>query len=273
MTSANNTDKPTKIVLNQLFSSSKNQLLKDLQKHLQGRSPLKLIFTPNLEQLVMASEQKYFAKTLGQADILLPDGMGLVWGARFLSFFGKSSRVEQRISGREVVGDLLGVLEGSVALVVGGRDYHNLVESKLILEAKPDKPAVYELFIPEVNGKAFWTSGFDDAKSPKTTEQEHLRALIGKLKPSVVFAALGAPNQEFWLTNERESLEKNKVKIAMAVGGSFDVLLGKLLPPPVWMQKAGLEWLYRLVQEPWRWRRQLRLLKAIRLIAQAALKD
>jgi N-acetylglucosaminyldiphosphoundecaprenol N-acetyl-beta-D-mannosaminyltransferase len=70
---------------------------------------------------------------------------------------------------------------------------------------------------------------------------------------------LGAPTQEKWIVAHRAFLEKNEVKLAMAVGGTFDFLTGKLRRAPKKWQKWRLEWFYRLVQEPARWRRQLAL--------------
>jgi N-acetylglucosaminyldiphosphoundecaprenol N-acetyl-beta-D-mannosaminyltransferase len=72
----------------------------------------------------------------------------------------------------------------------------------------------------------------------------------------ILLVAYGAPQQDLWIARYREQL---KVKVAMGVGGSFDFVVGHIPRAPRWMRQVGLEWLYRLYQQPSRWRRMLRL--------------
>ena len=83
------------------------------------------------------------------------------------------------------------------------------------------------------------------------------------MKPSIILVAFGAPWQEQWVVNHREFLEKNKVKLVMVVGGAIDMLTGKVQRAPKFVQQLQLEWLFRLIQQPWRWKRQLRLIQFI----------
>jgi len=75
---------------------------------------------------------------------------------------------------------------------------------------------------------------------------------IGRARPALLFVGLGMPAQEKWIDTHLEALG---VPVVMGVGGSFDVLSGKLQRAPALLRRAGLEWMYRLLQEPWRWRR------------------
>jgi N-acetylglucosaminyldiphosphoundecaprenol N-acetyl-beta-D-mannosaminyltransferase len=263
----------TKSIFKHLYSSHKHRLLKELDQQLQGRGDLAVIFTPNLEQLSLASSNKEFAQSLGSADYLLPDGMGLVWGSRFLSHFGNFQKAQERISGREVVVEIITKIENQPILIVGGKNYQDLANSKQLPNFQ--QPPVYQLKLTQFpnQNQIYWTPGFESASSISAQEDTDLLRVIKDLKPKVVFVALGAPAQELWTAKYRSDLEQAGVKIAMAVGGSFDVLLGKLQQPPSWMEQAGLEWLYRLMQEPWRWRRQLQLFVAMKLIIQLALQD
>ena len=118
----------------------------------------------------------------------------------------------------------------------------------------------------------YWTPGFQQAQQPSDEEIAQVGKLPKQLKPTVVFVALGAPQQEFWILDNAAVLQAAGTKLAMAVGGSFDVLFGKLTQPPAWIAQLGFEWLYRLVQQPWRWRRQLRLFSALKVVIQLALK-
>lgn len=86
-------------------------------------------------------------------------------------------------------------------------------------------------------------------------------AKINRQRPDYLFVGLGAPKQEKWIYGHLDSLRSLGVKVVMAVGGAIDQLDDPSLRPPRWMDRVGLGWLYRLMRQPWRWRRQLRLLK------------
>lgn len=289
-----------KTVFNSLFSSDKHQLLRELGLRLQKNGQTTLVFTPNLEQLALATREKKFAQTLGLADFLLPDGSGLVLSSRFLAHFGKATPVAKRIAGREVVLDLLELVEErSVSLkgarqdrvnvlIIGGRDYQSLVKSTPV-ELRSGAPSggssqktvsiFYKLEPGEQfswstitsNSLIYWTPGFKNAGNPSPEENQAVLDLIKDLKPKLVFVALGAPHQEYWLATNKTHFSDSGVKIAMAVGGSFDVIFGKLKTPPDWVGKLGVEWLYRLWQEPRRWRRQLQLFVALSVVVRLAL--
>jgi N-acetylglucosaminyldiphosphoundecaprenol N-acetyl-beta-D-mannosaminyltransferase len=81
-------------------------------------------------------------------------------------------------------------------------------------------------------------------------------AQIREAAPDFLFVALNVPGQEKWIQRHRTALQ---VPVIMGVGGSFDVLSGKLRRAPAWMRDLGMEWLYRLIQEPWRWKRMIHL--------------
>ena len=215
-------------VFTHLFSSQKNVLLKELHSQLQGRTPLQVIFTPNLEQIALANTDKAFTKALGLAHFLLPDGMGLVWGARFLQQFGKAPWVRERISGREVVADLLSEVPGQKFLILGGRGYDSAVSSTAV--ATPGSLACFQLTPSNMHPEStlYWTPGFQQAQQPSDEEIAQVGKLLKQLKPTVVFVALGAPQQEFWILDNAAVLQAAGTKLAMAVGGSFDVLFGKL---------------------------------------------
>ena len=86
---------------------------------------------------------------------------------------------------------------------------------------------------------------------------------INKSHADIIFVALGSPKQENWITS---NMDKIDALIFQGVGGSFDVISGNIKRAPIWMQKAGLEWLYRLIKEPKRIFRQLKLFKFLFLI-------
>ena len=81
---------------------------------------------------------------------------------------------------------------------------------------------------------------------------------INEYQPDFLFVGLGAPKQEKWVA---KNLDKLQVKVVMVVGGALDQIADPSLRPPKWLDGMGLGWLYRLLREPWRWKRQLRLIK------------
>jgi N-acetylglucosaminyldiphosphoundecaprenol N-acetyl-beta-D-mannosaminyltransferase len=81
----------------------------------------------------------------------------------------------------------------------------------------------------------------------------------------MLFVAYGVPAEEKWIAHNRERLG---VPVMIGVGGAFDYVAGVVPRAPAWMRRVGLEWLYRLAQEPWRWRRQLALPHFVALVAQ-----
>ncbi|HYD34780.1 MAG TPA: WecB/TagA/CpsF family glycosyltransferase [Vitreimonas sp.] len=222
-----------------IFSKDKKTLLNELSAHLSRSRTTAYIFTPNPEQIVQAHDDSSFLSVLKQADFLLPDGVGLVIASRILAWRQPVKPLPERIGGREVVEDLITMAreQNASVVVIGGRDYD-----------QSDHPD-WE-----------WLPGYADVKHPTDDEEALIKRRLQRLKPAIVFVAFGAPYQEKWVVSHREMLETNQVRLLMVVGGAFDTLTGRLSRPPRWVATWGIEWLYRLVQQPWRWRRQLRLI-------------
>lgn len=238
-----------------LFSNSKRELLEFLQTLLSKKNELFFVFTPNAEQIVLSFENPNFRRYLQQADLLIPDGFSLIIASFLHSILGKSSKIQQRIAGVDLAQDLLKICNkhDQNLLIVGGRDYHQSVNSSTKVQNSPN------LWLLGKN--IFWTPAYDDFSQFSKEDENILINVIAKVQPAVVLVALGAPTQEKWSLDRRELLSESGVKIVMVVGGAFDIIFGKLKRAPLAMRRCGLEWLYRLVQEPWRWKRQLRLLK------------
>lgn len=228
------------------FSKDMSSLLNTFSDQLVAGKKLQLVFTPNAEQIVLASKDPDFLQTLSQADYLLPDGMGLVWALNHFSRKGwLSNQHFVRLAGVEVAEALIkkARLAGWRVLVIGGRDY-----------------CQYSDFW---TANIQWQAGYQSVKNPNSKEEQQLRLAIKNFHPDLVLVALGAPYQEKWLIEHQPLLEQSGVKLAMVVGGAMDIILGKLKRAPVLMSQLGLEWLFRLMQEPHRWRRQLSLLEFV----------
>lgn len=262
------TDQTVLLLEKNIFSSHKSRLLESLREKVIGTKKPLIIFTPNPEQLVLAAKDRQFRSDFDQADYLLPDGIGLVLASRVLSLFGKAEPISQRISGIELSTDFLewATDEQWPVLLLGGRDYHQAKNQpvKLAMSAhrrRGDASAAKKLQLQ-------WLEGYANVAKPTKREEQLVRQTLRQLKPKIVLVAFGAPWQERWVIEHRALLRQTGVKVAMVVGGSFDVLLGRLQRAPLWMRALGLEWFYRLIQEPHRWRRQLALLEFMKMVFQ-----
>ena len=238
------------------FSNRKSELLKKINHHLKNENDCLSIFTPNAEQLVQAWENPNLNRHLKQADLLIADGMSLVWSSKLLSLFNRSQAIEQRISGIELAQDLLKIGQSLdlKILLIGGRDYQLLVDAQETSQVSNDQ-------LWQLRKGLSWTLGYKEVSQQLDREEQLLKNQLLQLKPDIVLLAFGAPFQEEWLISHLDLLNQAQVKLAMTTGGAFDIILGRLKRAPVILQKMGLEWLFRLIQEPWRWKRQTRLIK------------
>ncbi|HCR81593.1 MAG: Glycosyl transferase, WecB/TagA/CpsF family [Candidatus Pacebacteria bacterium GW2011_GWA1_46_10] len=248
-----------------IFSRPKSQLLKWLQHSVYRTQSPQVLFTPNPEQLVLARKNPHFQRLLQQADVLIPDGIGLVWASRWLKLFGRGEAISERIAGIDLAVDLLewAKKERWRVLLLGGKGYHQAGGRRVELIANGNSTGKLRLQ---------WLMGYENVSRPTKSEETMVVATLTKLKPQLVLVAFGAPQQERWVIEHFNLLKKSRAKIVMVVGGSFDTLFGKLKRAPWWLRGLGLEWLYRLVQEPARWRRQLALLKFIGLTLREPLR-
>lgn len=179
------------------------------------------VVTPNPEFLVRAQKDKQYKKILNQADLAVPDGIGLLYAARFLR-----SPLKQKVAG--------------VALM-----------DKICQRAAQKKWQVFlHGGLPEPQ-LALITAKVLRKKYPGLKID-----LLGKgdqQTPTVLFVALGSPKQEKWIAHYLPKL--SQIDLAIGVGGSFDFLSGRIKRAPAIIQNAGLEWLWRFTRQPWRIKR------------------
>lgn len=239
------------------FSKGIDRLLVSLEsKVIETTKPL-VIFTPNPEQIVLASQKPEFSANLDQANILLPDGIGVVLASKLLGVIKGQPSISQRIAGVDVVQELLRLSSQKKwsVLLLGGKDYaDHLAEIQVQGISQQTQLSLQ------------WLAGYDFVETPTIEEEKIVAQTLKQQKPQVVFVAFGAPWQEKWVVEHLELLKQSGVEIVMVVGGAFDMLLGKVIRAPFIVRALGLEWLFRLVQEPWRWKRQLKLITFMGLV-------
>ncbi|MBP9820210.1 WecB/TagA/CpsF family glycosyltransferase [Candidatus Woesebacteria bacterium] len=265
-------DESVQLLSLNLFGKSIDELLVQIENTLvqgnksgENATRVLTIATPNPEIAVLVQQNPSLSTVLDNFTVQLPDGIGLIWAARIL---GKAQPGFGRIAGVELVARLLDLIEktGQSALIIGGKSYagqkvglFEVIPVSGNTQTEPKRRSTQGTTL-------WWTPGFSQIQQQTVEEVAELEAVMAKLRPAVVFVAFGAPHQEEWLIKNQVKLAKNGVKVAMVVGGAFDMLLGKIPRAPIWMQSLGLEWIYRLYQEPWRWKRQLRLLRFLYIV-------
>src|SRR4029450_8932301 len=196
------------------------------------------VFTPNVDHIVKAERDSDFRRAYSRADLCLGDGMPLVWASRLLG-----SPLPEKVSGSDLVLPLI-----RMAAERRWRVY-------LLGGAPGVAEAVAERLNRDLGAQIVGTDApvVDVAGTSDDSEQtlERLRAA----SPDVALVAFGAPKQELWIERFRDRIRPT---VAIGVGGSLDFVAGTVKRAPAWMSRAGLEWLFRLVQEPRRmWRRYL----------------
>lgn len=229
----------------------RQRLLSSLQRNLsfQAKSKTQIIYTLNPEQIVLAQTNDRFRHVVMQSTWNLVDGVGLAWAVRFL----RAQKLE-RIPGVDLAADLVkySTSQNLPVMFIGARP------GVATQAAKSFKATNTSLI--------FATHGYQDINHPTVTETTQLFKQMAAHKPALVIVGWGAPHQEIWIHQHYKKLDQLGVKIAMVAGGSFDLWSGQLTRAPRSVRSLGLEWLWRLIQQPWRWRRQLRLVRFVALV-------
>jgi N-acetylglucosaminyldiphosphoundecaprenol N-acetyl-beta-D-mannosaminyltransferase len=240
------------------YSESKATLIDQIsdgyiKKDRSNKTPLATIFTPNPEQIMLAQANPEFASALHDATVLIPDGAGLILSSRLLSVFGKGQLLSHRVTGIDLFQSIVECFPETPMAVIGGQNGNDPTVESTITVCGTSLP---------------WLAGYKNVAEPTENEEAAVHRFLQQVRPQVLFIAFGAPHQELWTLRHKAFLESCGVRLALVVGGAVDVFAGKLKRAPKVLQLLGLEWLFRLFQGPWRWKRQLNLLKFLRYTVQ-----
>lgn len=204
-----------------------------LRRLRQGRGAH--VVTLNAEMSMQAEQSPSLTHVIHQAELVIPDGSGIV-----LYFKLRGKRI-RRYPGIELAASVLeGLQSHESVLFYGGQPGVAEAAAAYWRQQRPD------LDISTQHG--FLTA----------EEQPAFQQRLQQHSPAVILVGLGVPRQEFWIADHRELCPH---AIWIGVGGSFDIWAGVKTRAPAWLADNHLEWLYRLYQEPWRWRRMLALPK------------
>ncbi len=209
-----------------------------LQQIAEGKRKL-MIVTPNPEMLVYAHHHPTFKKLLNEADLALNDGVGLGIAAKILGV-----RLSDRLTGTDFIDAVCRVAS----------------TSRLFTEKKPMSMG----FFGGRGRVAELTAECLQQRYP------HIKVIFAgsewkqpRENIDMLFVAYGVPKQEKWIS---ANLSKINVRAAIGVGGAFDYYSKKIPRAPLLMRKAGLEWLFRLIVQPWRIRRQFAIIHFLYLV-------
>ncbi|MBB6670610.1 WecB/TagA/CpsF family glycosyltransferase [Cohnella nanjingensis] len=204
-----------------------------LTRAIEERKPHRVI-TGNPEMIMIGLQDPGFYRALVSADLVVPDGTGVVWTAQRVK-----QPVAERVAGFDLLHELLRVGDRR------GWGVYLLGASQEIVDAAHAKLAEAYPGIRFVGVRNGYFTDEDDAG---------VVAAIREAQPDLLFVARSMGRQEPWLAKHGADLG---VPVMMGVGGSFDVIAGKVKRAPALFRKLRLEWFYRLVREPWRFRRML----------------
>ncbi len=206
------------------------------QRRADSSLSCKQVVTVNPEFVMTAQHHTTFRQCINQAALVVADGIGIVWAARYLR-----TPVPERVTGIDTVTELARrcAPKGYRLYLLGAAPGIAELASERLQELAPGL---------QIAGTY--------AGSPAPEEEETIIERIHSAGADVLCVAYGAPAQELWIWR---NLSRLPVAVAMGVGGAFDFLSGRQRRAPLLMRRMGLEWCYRLYREPWRWRRMLAL--------------
>jgi N-acetylglucosaminyldiphosphoundecaprenol N-acetyl-beta-D-mannosaminyltransferase len=197
------------------------------------------VFTPNVDHVVLAQRNSAFRSAYAAVELALADGMPIVWSSRLLG-----TPVPGKVSGSDLLFPLAqhAVARGWRVYLIGG-------QPGVAAEAASSLSRLFPGIVI-----AGTDAPFVNAEGPDPASEAALERLCAA-RPDIVLVAFGAPKQEIWIHRHRDRL---RPAVAIGIGAGLDFLAGRVRRAPRWISRVGLEWAWRLAQEPRRlWRRYL----------------
>jgi N-acetylglucosaminyldiphosphoundecaprenol N-acetyl-beta-D-mannosaminyltransferase len=189
------------------------------------------VFTPNVDHVVQAEHDPRFRAAYGDVSLSLADGMPLLWAARALK-----TPLPQKVSGSDLIMPLMrrSAERGYRVYFLGGAPGAAQLARQKLLQELPTLQVV----------------GIDDGRIDVNGAPEVQQPILDRInaaRPELLLVALGAPKQEIWSHEQRAALG---AAVCIGVGASLDFIAGSQRRAPSWMSRSGLEWAYRLAQDP-----------------------
>jgi len=226
-----------------------DDLLALVDGYVASRQPHQII-TLNPEMVVAAWDDPGFRQVLNSADANVADGIGLMMAARWLGH-----PLRERVTGSDGIYCL-----SEHCARMGYRPFF-LGAASGVAEVVSDRLSAR---YPGLQAPGAYTG------SPRPEDEQDVLTRVRAAAPDLLFVAYGVPAEERWIARNRDRLA---VPVMIGVGGAFDFVAGIVRRAPSWMRRAGLEWLHRLIRQPWRWRRQLALVRFAGLMLKSRIQN
>lgn len=207
-----------------------DESIRAIDKLVQNRKP-SYVVTPNVDHIVKLDSDEEFRNVYKNADLILTDGMPLIWISKL-----KKTPIKEKVSGSDLFPKVceLAAQKGYRVFLLGAADGVAAKAAKNLQE-KYKNLRIAGTYSPKY--------GFEKDKK----EIEKIISIVKLAKPDILAVGLGAPKQEKFIYKFKDKLN---VPVSLAIGASIDFEAGNIERAPRWMQKCGLEWLYRLCKEP-----------------------
>lgn len=209
-----------------------NQTVEKFIYWIESRQKKRICVTP-VNCILWAHKNSYLRHIYNSSDMNLPDGIPLIWASKFLN-----NPIAGRVTGLDLLPEFARIASQKkyTFFFLGGKEGVARILADTLKIKHP------ELMIVGTYSPPF-ADRFSDEENTKMIE------MINMVKPNVLWVSLTAPKQDYWIF---DNFDKLNVHIAIGVGGAFEVTAGLIKRAPLWMQKNGLEWFYRFIQEPTR---------------------
>lgn len=196
-----------------------------------------LVVTINSENASKALENKEFLEIINNADLVIPDGIGIIYASKFLN-----NPLPERIPGIDISYKLLEIAneKGYRVILIGGKEGISEMAKENLIKNFPNLKII-----------ATYNGYFDKSKEKEIVEE------IERLSPDVLLVGMGSLKQEKWIWENRDRFKK--IGVCIGVGGTLDIWAKVKKRAPIFIQKMGLEWFYRLLLEPRRIGRVLKI--------------
>ncbi len=216
-----------------------SEVIEKITNHALEKGTPEYVVTPNADHILNLQKNSRFREIYRKAFLVVPDGVSLLWSAKFLQ-----TPLNGRVNGTDLFEKLCAVAEekGLKIFLLGGRP-GAAEKAKQTLQARHPNLKITGTHCPPY--------GFES----KPEELALINSKIKAAQPDILFVGLGAPKQEYWIHAHYQQLG---VPISVGIGVSFELVADMVKRAPVWMQRLGLEWLFRLIVEPERlWKRYI----------------
>jgi len=235
------------------------ETIQKIEEFIVSKKPHQIV-TPDTLAVLRAKKDTEYHAILKSADLVTPDGAGILWAATTLNY-----PLPERVTGIDIIHNIcqLSAKKGYSLYLLGS---YPGVAGEAALNLTKKYPGI------KISGTHHGYFGCEDSQNcedvkngnnDKNKEEEEVITKIKENRPDILLVGMGVPKQEKWIS---KNLEKLDVPVCMGIGGSFDVLSGRIPRAPLWMQRHGMEWVYRSIKQPNRAFRTLALFYFIWLV-------